>query len=121
MRQQLREMLGNLGSRIREVDDTYGNKVQQLIQGNSDEGPRRAIAEIVSAPLTYGMATSSHSIKDNPLKFLGDHAAALGIQGASAGVRYGLPAAGLTAAGAGLVDLTANFYESMSNTPVLES
>ncbi len=113
-------MLGNLGSRIREFDDSYGNKVQNLIQGNSNDGPRRAIAETVSVPLTYGMATSSHSLKDNPLNYLADHAVSLSMQGASAGVRYGLPAAGLTAAGAGLADLTQNFYESMDEkTPIV--
>ena len=37
----------------------------------------------------------------------------------SAGVRYAAPAGMITAAGAGLADLTQNLYESMSEQPVL--
>ena len=119
MRPQLREMLGNLGERIRNLDDAYADKVREAIQGDAQDGPRRALSEVLAAPLTYGLGQSSHSFKTNPKGALLDYGAIAGMQGLSAATRYGIPAAGLTAAGMGLAELTGQFYDQASNTPVL--
>ena len=114
--------LARLGQRIRDFDDAYAAKVADLIRGEAKDGSRRVASELVSTPLTYGMGEgSSHAFKDNPKGYLMDNAAILGLLGASAGTRYVVPGAMITAAGAGLADLTQNFYDSMSNTPVLPS
>ena len=42
-----------------------------------------------------------------------------GFPAAGATARYVVPGAGLTAAGMGLAELTGQFYDQASNTPVL--
>ena len=120
MRPQLREMLGNLGERIRNLDDAYADKVLNMMAPDPNmEGPRRIIGEVISAPLGYGVAKSSIDPKENMKGYLAETVGAYAIPATSAAVRYGLPAAGLTAAGMGLAELTGQFYDQASNTPVL--
>ena len=52
-------------------------------------------------------------------KTIGEKLVGYGIPAASGAVRYGIPLAGLTAAGSALADLTGGLYEAASNTPIL--
>ena len=115
--------LARIGQRIRNFDDAYANKVRDLIAGDAVEGPRVAASELLAAPLTYGtgLGEGTRGFRQDPRGYLLDNGAVLGAQAASATARYVVPGAMITAAGAGLADLTQNFYDSMSNTPVLPS
>ena len=123
MRQQLREMLGNLGSRLNQFDVNYAEKVRDLVMAkpgdSSPMGVARSMTGLVagtplSSPITFGL-------DDHVANTFAERAARIGIPTASATARYVVPGAMITAAGAGLADLTQNFYDSMSETPVLPS
>ena len=122
MRQQLREMFGNLGNRLRTIDDAYADKVLNMVAPDPEmTGPRRVVGEVISAPLGYGVGKSSINPDENMKGYLAETMGAYAIPAASATARYVVPGAMITAAGAGLADLTQNFYDSMSDTPVLPS
>jgi len=119
---KLREMLGNLGNRIREVDDTYADKVKHFLMPSETSNHPVNIGRQVGAELGGGrLSEPVYFGKDNHLASTFEEHVTRGIaRSAAIGTRYSLPAAGLTAAGAGLADLTANFYESMDEkTPIV--
>ena len=125
---KLREMLNNLGSRISQLDNDYATKVRDVVMpSNPDSSPlsvaRGAVGYGAGFPLFQGPGEILDEMTGLPrqARSMGERAIQYSPMVTSAAARYVLPGAGLTAAGAGLADLTANFYESMSNTPVLES
>ena len=104
---QLQEMLGNLGQRVRSFDDQYAQRVREAVmvpnpQGQTLSTLRNTVGSVVGSPLTHGLG----EIVGEPRMI--DRMAQLGMPAASATVRYGLPAAGLTAAGMQLAQLTNN-------------
>lgn len=123
MRQQLREMLGNLGSRLNQFDENYADKVATLVMApEGDSSPlgvaRSMTGMVVGSPLTDRIRFGHD---DHVANTFAERAVRIGVPAASATARYVVPGAMITAAGAGLADLTQNFYDSMSDTPVLPS
>ena len=106
-RQQLMEMLGALGSRIRQLDDEYADAVKARIKGPEGEGHvlRNMAAEIIGSRLGHGLPEVIYDKSNLASKVLHE-GGRYAIPAASFGVRYALPAAGITAAGKGLYDLT---------------
>ena len=110
----MRELLRKAGNKIREFDDAYAARVRQ------DAGKMPLTALLGGAPLTYGVQTSP--AKELAMEFAKEGkgpaskgmvqrhqaveaATGAGLIAASAGYRYGLPAAGVTLAGQGLIDI----------------
>ena len=115
-------MLGNLSSRIREVDDSYADKVKQFLMPSQTSNHPVNIGRQIGAELGGGkLSEPVYFGEDNHLaSTIGEHATRAIARSAAVGTRYGIPAVGLTAAGAGLADLTQNFYESMDEkTPIV--
>ena len=111
-RQQLMEMLGALGNRIRDVDDKYAAAVKERLSvpreelGNSRINIlRNMAAEVIGSPVTRGLGEAVYDTNNMGQRILHE-GLRYGAPVASAGVRYVLPAAGVTAAGKGLYDLT---------------
>jgi hypothetical protein len=121
--------LARIGKRLQEFDDRYAEKVRDLIIPKAQDNSARSLAGgIMGTPLSHGPAGVQFSLDE--MKGIsqmgipiGAAEAAMGYAPlvASATARYVVPGAMITAAGAGLSDLTQNFYDSMSNTPVLPS
>ena len=115
---QLQEMLGNLGQRLRSFDDQYAQRVREAVIPSNPDGSMMSVARgmaggVIGAPLTHGLADVSQDprIVNQVLKYA--------VPATSATVRYGIPAAGLTAAGMQLAELTNGMYEYASDKPVL--
>ena len=106
-------MLRAAGKRLLDLDEAYALKLGNLLGGDpNSEG--NLIRKIVGhgmggVPLKVGPLTPTFSGSEPALiKALG-HAGAYGIPALNAGVRYGIPAAGVTAAGFGLYELSQQF------------
>ena len=102
-------MLANLGSRIRQIDDAYAQKVQDLIIPDSPSGSPLSVIRsmggaIVGSPLTHGLP----QLDANPRMI--ERVAQYAIPATSATVRYALPVAGVTLAGQQLLELTNRLY-----------
>ena len=115
---QLQEMLGNLGQRLRSFDDQYAHRVREAVIPSNPDGSMMSVGRgmaglIVGSPLTRGLP----DIGNDPRMI--DRMAQLAIPATSATVRYGIPAAGLTAAGMQLAELTGGLYDYASDKPVL--
>ena len=115
---QLQEMLGNLGQRLRSFDDQYAQRVREAVIPSNPDGSMMSVGRgmaglIVGSPLTRGLP----DIGNDPRMI--DKMAQLAIPATSATVRYAIPAAGLTAAGMQLAQLTNGLYDYASEKPVL--
>ena len=104
MRAKLVEFAGNLGDKLRAIDDAYAGAIRSAIMPNSPTGNPLSVARsvtgaVVGAPLGHGLAELGPDprVVDQLLKYA--------IPATSATVRYGLPAAGLTVAGNELINL----------------
>ena len=127
---QLKEMLSNLGSRIRSVDDAYAQRVSDLIYPKTADakyrGTREVIDGLVAQPLFRGPTQAEFNLdemrglvsKGIPVGMAENVVGYLPVA-TSAAVRYGIPAAGLTAAGQALANLTGDLYDTASETPIL--
>ena len=123
MRQRLTEMLTNLGGRIREVDDAYGRRVAELIYPQAQRGTggfgstaRALVAETAGYPATYApAAVEGIRFADQPALYSAQRALTYALPVGGVAVRYGLPIAGVTAAGQALNELTRRIYELESS------
>ena len=118
-------ILRKAGQKIREFDDAYSRRVME----DSKRMPLTAM--LGGAPLTHAVETTSG--KQLAMDFAKEgkgpaskgmiqrHQAletglAAGAMATSAGYRYGLPAAGVTLAGQGLVDMASMLGQQTSGT-----
>ncbi len=115
---QLQEMLGNLGQRLRSFDDQYAQRVREAVIPSNPDGSMMSVGRgmagsVMGAPLTHGLADVSQDPRmvNQVLKYA--------VPATSATVRYGIPAAGLTAAGMQLAQLTGGLYDYASEQPLL--
>jgi hypothetical protein len=113
-------MLGNLGQRLRSFDDQYAHRVREAVIPSNPDGSMMSVGRgmaggIIGTPLTYGLPEIDRPGGPRMI----DRAAQLGMPAASATVRYVIPAAGLTAAGMQLAELTGGLYDYASEKPVL--
>ena len=120
-RAKLTEMLSNLGGRLDEFDRSYADKVRNLIMAEQGDSSPMGVARgmtglVVGSPLTDPI---TFGLDEHVANNLTEKVVRAGMPATSALVRYGLPTAGLTAAGMGVAELTGQFYDQASNTPVL--
>ena len=103
------------GAQLRQFDDMYANKVRDALvlsegdpRSKSPLGVARNITgEIVGSPLTQGLGVIEGVDPNNRVSMLAHQALKYGTPVASATGRYVLPAAGVTLAGKGLMDIAA--------------
>ena len=122
--------LAALGKRLGELDERYAEKVRDLVMTEPDGSKlttlRNTLGVFAGSPVGYAAPDIKMEDARKILEMgipMGAAERVLGSVPAAAGItaRYVVPGAMITAAGAGLADLTQNFYDSMSNTPVLPS
>ena len=105
--------LRKAGMAIKGMDDNYANAIKdRIVDKNDPHNKGRALAALLAgAPIERG------DIQADNLGFriLGE-AMDLGVSASNLGVRYGLPAAGVTLAGKGIMDLTGMFEDQTSGT-----
>ena len=122
--------LANLGKRLQQFDERYAEKVRDLVMTEPDGSKlttaRNFVGGLAGFPAQHVTPVMEMDQARSLLQAGIPMGLAEGVMGAVPGTvgataRYVVPGAMITAAGAGLADLTSNFYESMSNTPVLPS
>ena len=112
-----------IGKRLGELDKQYADKVRDFIVPNKPDGSaisvgRGMTGHILGSPLA---AKITFGEDEHMAQTLAEKLVRGAVPAASATARYVVPGAMMTAAGAGLADLTQNFYDSMADTPVLPS
>ena len=108
MRVALMDLLGKGGQKFREFDDAYAAAVRDKLRSDQTGGintVRNLAAEVLGAPVTYGVGRSDRDPRTQTLGYMMDTGAAYAVPVASASARYVAPAAGVTLAGQGLIDL----------------
>ncbi len=110
---QVLELLSRGGNKIREFDDAYAAKVREAVMPSNPDGSmmsvgRNMVGATIGAPLTHGLSDVSQDPRmiNQVLKYA--------VPATSAGVRYGLPAAGAV----GLAELTGNLYDYASDQTI---
>ena len=111
-----RNIFRRAGDKLMDMDDSYADKVREFIDYR-EKKPREGFIPTVRKTAAYVGGSRPREVKvefeegSNPSGRQKAYAKAaeVGIIGAGLGVRYGLPAAGVTLAGKGIMDLTAQF------------
>ncbi len=114
MRKQIMDGLRMAGQKVRDFDDAYAKKLANYIGGFKPEQASVGQAVQVAAGLGAGVpATRKFGVEEENdiLRALMGY----GVPALNAGVRYGVPAAGLIGAGFGIGAL----YDAASQTPVM--
>jgi len=119
MRQQLRDGMMSVGRNIRNFDDAYSQKIAQMYEG----------ANPVVQAASYMMGGAHPSLRRAELsREIGAEtrnqqmlrrAMEYGVPAMNAVPKYVLPAAGVTAAGMGLIELTNAFTDQQTPTTVM--
>ena len=113
MRAQIMNSLRKAGDKVRAFDDAYAARLGEIIMGK-DPGIVRGIAGTVAgAPATRRAVVEMNGAEPQLLQLLGQ-AAPYGIPAASAGLRYGLPAAGAV----GLAGMLNDGYQQLSQVDI---
>ena len=118
-----RETVGNFlrkaGDSIRNFDEAYGKRVSEIIRGNEEQpsGVRNVSAIAAGWPARISQLEREPGDENLPrTAVMAMRAAQVGLPAIGATVRYGLPAAGVTAAGVGLYDLTQSMSQQTEGT-----
>ena len=116
LRVALMDLLGKGGRKFREFDDAYAEAVRQKLmyeQGDPRASSpigviRNMMGAVAGTPITHGpaMMVAKDGTEYMPRTFA-EKAAGYGVPAAGATARYVLPAAGVTLAGKGLMDIAA--------------
>ena len=114
MREALVDLLSKGGQQFRQFDDAYAAAVRNRLMvpegdptGSTPIGIARNFAGAISgSPITHGPApvVLPNGIERNPIS-IPEKLVGYGIPAGGAAVRYALPAAGVSLAGRGLMDL----------------
>ena len=116
MRQQIQEGFRKAGKSLQAFDNTYSDKVFSFLQGDPAKSnfTRDVVANTLSSPLTpLSMEIQPGDPRSAILMAKAYQIAAPVIGGT---VRYGLPAAGVTAAGIGLMDIANGLNQQTAST-----
>jgi len=114
MRKQIMDSLRMAGQKVRNFDDAYASKLANYINGFKPEqasmgqGVQAAAGLVAGAPATRKFAVEE---ENDILRALMGY----GVPAVNAGVRYGVPAAGLIGVSSGIGAL----YDLASQTPVM--
>ena len=114
MRKQIMDGLRMAGEKVRNFDDAYASKLAEYIGGFKPENASIGQGVQVAAGLGAGVpATRKFAVEEENdlLRALMGY----GVPAVNAGVRYGVPAAGLI----GLQQGIAGLYDVASQTPVM--
>ena len=119
MRQQLRDGILSVGRNMRNLDDAYSQKIAQMYEGANPVV--RAAGYMVGgahpslrkAEVSRGMGpeTRNEQMLRNAMEY--------GVPAMNAVPTYVVPVAGLTAAGAGLIELTNAFTNQQTPNTVM--
>ena len=114
MRKQIMDSLRMAGEYVRKFDDAYASKLAEYISGFKPEqasmgqGLQAAAGLVAGAPATRKFSVEE---ENDLLRALMGY----GVPAVNAGVRYGVPAAGLI----GLQQGISGLYDLSSQTPVM--
>ncbi len=114
MRKQIMDSLRMAGQKVRNFDDAYASKLAEYISGfkpkqaSMGQGVQAAAGLVAGAPATRKFAVEE---ENDILRALMGY----GVPAVNAGVRYGVPAAGLIGVSSGIGAL----YDLASQTPVM--
>ena len=114
MRKQIMDGLRMAGQKVRNFDDAYASKVADYIGGFNPANASAGQAVQVASGLGAGVpATRKFAVEEENdiLRELMGY----GVPALNAGVRYGIPAAGLMGLGNGLSSL----YDEVPQSPVM--
>ena len=114
MRKQIMDGLRMAGQKVRNFDDAYANKLAEYIGGFNPKNASAGQAVQVAAGLGAGVpATRKFAVEEENdiLRALMGY----GVPAVNAGVRYGVPAAGLIDLQQGIAGL----YDTASQVPVM--
>ena len=112
MRKQIMDSLRMAGQKVSAFDEAYADKVADLIRSHAPESTKGPLMMTSTAPLFNTTLDLEGAVGREAL--LG-RALQAGTIASSAGVRYGIPAAGLI----GLQQGIAGLYDVASQTPVM--
>ena len=112
MRKQIMDGLRMAGQKVSAFDEAYADKVAHLIQRHAPESTKGPLLMTSTAPLFNTTMDLEGAVGKEAL--LG-RALQAGTIASSAGVRYGIPAAGLIGVHSGLTAL----YDAASQVPVM--
>ena len=108
-----RNIFRRAGDKLREMDEAYAGKVDRFISGEpaNDKGPIGVAREVIGFVAGATPGKTKIEFDDNDPEWLKKHGkhAEWAVPAAGLGIRYGIPAAGVTLAGKGIMDLTAQF------------
>ena len=109
MRAALMDLLGRTGRGIQNIDDAYAARVADLLrteQGTAGSAIRNAAAEVVGFPSFRGPGIVEGIDRTvNPNAYRAQQVMAHAAPYISGGIRYGVPIAGVSLAGKGLMDI----------------
>ena len=108
--------IGRAGAYLGDLDAKYANALDsRIMQSNPESSLNAGISAAVATPLNQAVTIA----EGNRLETLLSHGAVNALRGTNIAARYGIPAAGLTAAGVGLMDLT-HEYQNQFGGPADE-
>ncbi len=116
MRQQIQDGLRKAGKSLQDLDYAYSDKVNAFLLGDPEKaGFARSISSgILSHPLTPDRMEIEPG--DTRKEIMLGRAYQIGTPVIGGAVRYGLPAAGVTAAGIGLMDIANGLNQQTEST-----
>ena len=112
MRKQIMDGLRMAGEKVSAFDEAYADRVAHLIQRHAPESTKGPLLMTSTAPLFNTTIDLEGAVGKEALLA---RALQTGVIASSAGVRYGIPAAGLI----GLQQGIAGLYDVASQTPVM--
>lgn len=114
MRKQIMDSLRMAGENVRNFDDAYANKLAEYINGFKPKQASMGQSVQVGAGLVAGAPATRKFIVEEENDIL-RALMGYGVPAVNAGVRYGVPAAGLI----GLQQGISGLYDLASQTPVM--
>ena len=116
MRQQIQEGFRKAGKSLQNFDDAYSDKVFSFLQGDPAKSnfTRDMVANTLSHPLTPPRLEIEPGDPRSAILMGRAYQVAAPVIGGA--VRYGLPAAGVTAAGIGLMDIANGLNQQTAST-----
>lgn len=116
MRQQIQEGFRKAGKSLQNFDDAYSQKAYEFLLGDPEKAGfvRSMAAGTLSSPLTPGTVTPREGASNREIMF--EKLLQVGSPVIGGAVRYGLPAAGVTAAGMGLAQLANSLGQQTQST-----
>ena len=116
MRQRIQDGLRKAGKSLQDFDDAYSQKAYEFLVGDPEKAgfTRSVVASTLTSPLTPPRIQIDPSDTKKEIMLGRAYQVATPVIGGA--VRYGLPAAGVTAAGIGLMDIANGLNQQTAST-----